>query len=178
MELTPEEKRKIYEEERTRIEAQEKIKRELQAEETAKKEAQQRIQNEKKAKTRRQNRIGCSIGLGIISIGILALIIWALSTSDDSSSSPSPTTVDLKASVTFTGTQFIITNGDAFTYRDATLTVNGKYRLRNVTLDAGEVYTVGMMQFADRQGNRFTSLMKPQSFSIYCSSGSWYGSWN
>jgi len=61
------------------------------------------------------------------------------------------------------------------------MTVNGKYHLRGYTLDAGEIYTVGIMQFADKDGNRFTALMKPQNFSISCStskgSGFYYATW-
>jgi len=163
LELTPEEKAKIYAEEKARI------------------EAQQRVQQEQKAKTRKQNRQGCLIGFSIIVVVILIIVFSTDWDSSDSSSPNSSSTVDLKASVSFTGTQFVITNGDVFDYRNATMTVNKKYKLKGYTLSAGEVYTVGMMQFADKDGNRFTALMKPQSFSISCDvggkSGYYYGTW-
>ncbi len=115
--------------------------------------------------------------LSVLTIGLFILIAYASSDTEDSSS------VDLEASVSFTGTQFIIKNNDTFDYLNSKFEINGTYKLEGYTLKAGETYTVGMMQFADKQGNRFTNLKKPQNFSIWCDlnngkNGFFYASWN
>jgi hypothetical protein len=112
------------------------------------------------------------------SIAIILFIAIAISSSNDSSSS----TTDLNASVSFTGTQFVIKNNDNFDYNNAKLEINEKYTLNGYTLKAGETYTVGMLQFADDEGNRFDMMKKPQKFSIWCDSsagknGFYYAEW-
>ncbi len=100
--------------------------------------------------------------LSVLTIGLFIFLAYG---SDDDGES---LIVDLNASVSFTGTQFEIKNNDTFDYNNAKLELNGDYVLRGYNLKAGETYTVGMMQFADKNGNRFTALQKPQSFSIWC----------
>ena len=114
--------------------------------------------------------------LSILAIGLFIFLAYG---SDDNGES---STVDLNASVSFTGTQFVITNNDSFDYLNAKLEINGTYELTGYTLKAGETYTVGMMQFADKKGNRFTALQKPQKFSIWCDlasgeNGFYYAEW-
>lgn len=115
-----------------------------------------------------------------LSLLVIGLFIFLAYGSDDNGES---STVDLNATVLFTGTQFIITNNDSFDYNNAKLEVNGSYVLRGYNLKAGQTYTVGIMQFADRRGNRFTSLQKPQKFTIWCDlsnggNGFYYATWN
>ena len=91
-------------------------------------------------------------------------------------------TPDINASVSFTGTQFIITNNDNFNYDNAKLELNGKYVLKGYNLKAGKTYTIGMSQFADDDGNRFSFIQKPQKFSIWCDikggkNGFFYAEW-
>lgn len=79
---------------------------------------------------------------------------------------------ELEAAVRFNGTQFTITNRDAFDWTDVKLEVNGGilsggYELRQGRMQAGQTYTVGAMQFADSDGVRFNPFqMKPQKFVI------------
>lgn len=112
----------------------------------------------------------------VLAIGFF--IFLAYGSDDDGESS----TVDLKASVSFSGTQFVIKNNDTFDYNNAKLEVNGDYTLKGYNLKAGETYTVGIMQFADKKGNRFSSMQKPQKFSIWCDlntgkNGFYYAEW-
>lgn len=114
--------------------------------------------------------------LSVLAIGLF--VILAYGSDDDGESS----TVDLNASVSFTGTQFVIKNNDSFDYNNAKLELNGDYVLKGYNLKAGETYTVGMLQFADKKGNRFTALQKPQKFSIWCDlssgkNGFYYAEW-
>jgi len=46
------------------------------------------------------------------------------------------------------------------------LTINGDYKLNVPKLSAYETYTVGMMQFTDKKGNRFGITQKPLNVSI------------
>ena len=98
-------------------------------------------------------------------------------------------TVKLKANVSFSGTQFVITNNDSFDWRNVKLEINsgvirGGYILKEAVLQAGKEYTVGAMQFAKGDGTRFNPFqMKPKNFSISCDTakgkltGFWYGGW-
>lgn len=88
----------------------------------------------------------------------------------------------MNASVSFTGTQFVIKNNDSFDYNNAKLEINDKFILKGYNLAAGETYTVGMLQFADDDGNRFNMMVKPQRFSIWCDlgggkNGFYYAEW-
>lgn len=84
------------------------------------------------------------------------------------SCSCSSDTIDLNSSVHFTGTQFVIQNKDTFDYNDAKLEINDNYVLEHINIPAGQTFTVGFLNFADSDGNRFTFAMKPLSFSIWC----------
>lgn len=127
-------------------------------------------------------------------LSLLVLVvagILATGTSDSGSSArterTAPQTVDLNASVKFTGNQFVITNADSFTWSNCKLEVNSKvfssgYKYEGATLRAGETYTIGAMQFANSDGERFNPFThKPQSFSLYCDTprgkGHYYGGW-
>jgi len=114
--------------------------------------------------------------LSVLAIGLFIFLAYG---SDDYGES---STVDLNASVSFTGTQFVIKNNDTFDYNNAKLAVNDDYVLKGYNLKAGETYTVGVMQFADKKGNRFTLMQKPQEFSIWCDLGNgkngfYYATW-
>ena len=100
--------------------------------------------------------------LSVLAIGLFVFLAYG--SDDDGESS----TVTLNASVSFTGTQFIIKNNDTFDYNNVKLELNGDYVLKGFNLKIGETYTVGMLQFADKKGNRFTAFQKPQNFSISC----------
>ncbi len=167
-ELTPEEKKKIFEEEKARIEAQEKIKKRI---------------DKKKTKPA---TIGCSVL--IILVALVAIINLLKPPSEqESKAPPEPLYIDLNASVRFTGTQFIITNKDSFNWRNVELEINpgllkSGYKLNAGLMSAGETYTVGAMQFAKPDGTRFNPLsIKPQSISISCDTpkgkGFYSGKW-
>jgi hypothetical protein len=97
---------------------------------------------------------------------------------------------DFKASVNFSGTQFVISNLDNLDCENAKMEVNGGlfsggYKLEGYLLKAGETYTVGVLQFTKNDGTRLNPYqIKPKTFSIYCSSigstnalggAGWYG---
>lgn len=90
-------------------------------------------------------------------------------------SSPTPSTrYDFKASVRFTGTQFVITNLDDLDCQNAKMEINGGifrggYVLEGYTLEAGKTYEVGALQFAKSDGTRFNPFeIKPKDFYIMC----------
>jgi len=115
--------------------------------------------------------------------------------SDMSSKTPTvskkeaPDTVELKASVSFDGSKFTITNDDSFAWVNVEMEINGGvirggYVLEHPQMVAGQTYTVGSMQFAKGDGTRFNPFtMKPQKFVIYSRDSSgmpkgiWYGGW-
>lgn len=96
----------------------------------------------------------------ILYISVILLVSFGCSIKDN--------TVDLNSTVHFTGTQFVIQNKDTFDYNDAKLEINDKYVLEHINIPAGQIFTVGFLNFADSEGNRFTFVMKPLSFSIWC----------
>lgn len=99
------------------------------------------------------------------SILVTGIFLFLAFASDDDGKSSA---VALNASVSFNGTQFIIKNHDTFDYLNAKLEVNDDYSLNDYNLKAGQTYTVGIMQFSDEKGNRFTLMQKPKKFSIWC----------
>ena len=96
---------------------------------------------------------------------------------------------DLDASIKFTGTQFIIANNNNFDWLNVKIEVNGSplkggFILKTDTIEAGETYTVGALQFAKEDGTRFNPFIyKPQKFDIYCNTlkgakASWSADWD
>jgi len=130
-------------------------------------------------------------------LGLLLFLILAVGSVDDSgstggssgssNSSNQSSTVDLNASVRFTGSQFVIENKDSFDWTNVKLEVNSKtfssgYILRVGRMTAGETYTVGAMQFAKSGGEKFNPFThKALNFSIWCDTpsgkGFYYGGW-
>lgn len=156
-------RQRIYEEEKARLEAQEKIK-------------QQRGQENLKGGLK-----GC---LWIIGIIFLLAIVGALfSGKKDEKKTIEP---KISAAVRFTGTQFGITNHDAFDWTDVEMTINfglmSGYSVKTARVAAGETYFVGAMQFTDSKGARFNPFThKPQTLTVYCNTPSgkaaWVGGW-
>jgi len=94
---------------------------------------------------------------------------------------------DLKASVTFTGTQIIVANHDDFAWTNCELNLNGAgssgFKLRADHMDANGLLTVGVMRFAKDNGERFNPIAyKATSIFINChtpsGSETYYGGWN
>jgi hypothetical protein len=97
--------------------------------------------------------------------------------------------IHLNASVSFTGTQFIIKNNDNYDWLNVKMEVNGGlfkggFILKYDRVIAGETYTVGALQFAKGDGTRLNPfVIKPNSFDIYCYDlkddliASWHGGW-
>jgi hypothetical protein len=117
----------------------------------------------------------------LLSALVVGFFLFLAFGSDDSKEN-NDNSVVLKASINFTGTQFEITNLDTFDYVNANLELNDKYELNGYTLKAGVLYKVGIMQFADKEGNRFDMLKKPQNFTIWCDLGNgkkgfYYAKW-
>lgn len=79
---------------------------------------------------------------------------------------------DIKASVSFDGTQFTITNNENQDWTNVRFEVNAGafssgYTYKVQEIKPGVVYTVGAMQFANSKGERFNPfLKKPTSFNI------------
>lgn len=85
---------------------------------------------------------------------------------------PVPEDTHLRATVTFTGSQFKIANVGTVDWTNVKFDLNGGlissgYVLRLAELKAASEYTVGAMQFADSSGNRFNPFqVKPQQMTI------------
>jgi len=83
-----------------------------------------------------------------------------------------PEVRQIKASVSFTGTQFVITNYEDHDWVNVRFELNpglisSGYTLKVRLIEAGTTYTVGAMQFANSKGERFNPYqMKPQKFNI------------
>lgn len=90
----------------------------------------------------------------------------------------------LDASVSFSGTQFTITNNDSYDWTNVKMEVNGGlvrggYVLKTNVIRAGQTYTVGAMQFAKGDGERFNPFThKVQQFHINSIQGYWFGEMN
>jgi len=114
---------------------------------------------------------GCLVALIVVAFAILAVVIFQFLSSDGDTKKPD--ILKFSASVSFTGTQFIIINQDTFDWLNVKLEINagliaGGYSLEHPVMKAGQSYTVGALQFAKSDGTRFNPItMKPQKLAIY-----------
>jgi len=130
---------------------------------------------------------GCLIF--VIACVVLTFLLFrgCLTTPTTPSNTPTTTTIDLQASVKFTGTQFVITNNNSFAWTNVLLEINpgfvaNGYWLRTDRMEAGSTYTVGALQFAKDDGTRLNPYTtKPTSISIQATTpngtGFWSGGW-
>jgi ribosomal protein S27E len=128
--------------------------------------------------------LGTCLGVAVVicALGILGAIANLFPHKGSSAG-----TVDLQATVRFTGTQFVIRNGDSFDWTGVKLEANpglvsGGYVLNAGRMNSGETYTVGALRFANSDGERFNPFThKPQKFSISCDTpggrGFYYATW-
>jgi len=131
---------------------------------------------------------GCLTVIVIFFLLFLAVRGCSTTTTDTPSNTPATTTIDLQASVNFTGTQFVITNNDSFAWTNVLLKINpgfvaNGYWLRTDRMEAGSTYTVGALQFAKDDGTRLNPYTtKPTSISIQATTpkgtGFWSGGWD
>ena len=165
MALSNDEKKRIYEEEKNRLEAQEDIKGKLES------------------KKNKKTAYGCLGCVGIVIV--FAIIVAGTSTTSDTEKTREEITLTLNASVGFFESQFVIRNKDSFDWTNVKMEVNSKtfasgYILKSARMMAGETYTVGAMQFAKSDGEKFNPFThKPLNFSIHCDTptgkGFYYG---
>jgi len=138
----------------------------------------------KKELNTKKKGIGC---LALL-VAIVVMMGGCCFDTEESPETPSkPLFVDLNASVSFTGNQFVITNNDTFSWTNVKLEINSQllksgYKLNANVISAGHTYTVGAMQFAKSDGTKFNPWsMKALSISIFCDTprgeGFYYGSW-
>ena len=127
-----------------------------------------------KENTRSPLMTGC---LWIVGIFFGLIILGGIIGSSDNSSSSSSSTKDLNCNVYFSGTQIIITNNDNFTYRNVKVELNDKWTDRVSSIGPGEHYAIGILNFSDEDGNRFTWMQKPKSCIITCDGGFYSASW-
>ena len=144
-----------------------------------------------------KKNIGCLGCVGVaflifITIGIISFFLNDGAknlTSNSSSSKPeqSSSIQDLNATVGFDDIQFIIVNKNVFDWRNVKLEINDKafssgYVCNIPLIKAGNEYTIGSMQFAKSNGERFNPFTyKVLSLSIWCDTpkgkGFYYGTW-
>ncbi len=138
-------------------------------------------------------------GKGCLTVIIVFIVLGAIGSifsspdKKEETGKPTPTPYiqrDFKASVRFTGTQFVITNLDDLDCQNAKMEINGGifkggYVYEGYILEAGKTYEVGALQFAKSDGTRFNPLeTKPKDFFIMCRGGnaldgaSWLGNFN
>lgn len=174
--LTKADKRRIEEEEKYRTEVRNRT------------EVRSDSSEAPKQKTKPE---GCGTGCWVVLIVFAALgAIFYLFDKMEEEGKPSPSPVpvmerDFKASVSFSGTQFVITNLDDLDCQSAKMEINGGifkggYILEGYTLEAGKTYKVGALQFTKKDGTRFNPFeTKPKDFFIFCRGGNalWGASW-
>jgi hypothetical protein len=110
----------------------------------------------------------------IFFIGIVIIIL----TSNRGDQPIPPTSMMLKAKVSFDGSQFFITNQGITDWDFTELTLNSDYRLYAGNIKANTEYSVGSMQFSKNDGTRFNPfLTKPKEMIISCQADGKKGYW-
>jgi hypothetical protein len=166
------------------IDEKEKIRKEIERKEEIR--AEVRVE---RAKIEKINKKISPLGMGCLVFLILVAIVYFWPSTPTKKEEIQSSIIHLNASVSFTGTQFIIKNNDNYDWLNVKMEVNGGllkggFILKYDRVIAGETYTVGALQFAKGDGTRLNPfVIKPQSFDIYCydSKGnliaSWHGGW-
>lgn len=122
---------------------------------------------------------GCLKWAGIGIILFIAFIWWisSLPSGDLSTTTESTTSTlssrDLHPDFHSTSSQLIITNKDQFNYTNPIIELNGDYSYKTgIIINAGETYKIGLMQFANSDGQRFNPYqMKIKKITLSCSEG-------
>jgi hypothetical protein len=145
MDLSPEERQKIYEEEKARTEARQKIKKEQQQ------------------KAGKKAGMGCLVIIGIIVFGAVLASLFPGDKNQEKE-------LKLNGIAKFTGTQFVISNTDAYDWENVSLYIDeivGGYKLTYPKIEVGETYSVGAAQFAKDNGTRYNPFtQKPKKLYI------------
>lgn len=166
MNLTPEDRDRIYEDEKYRREVQGQL------------SGKDCVATQGKRKDRPAGHIPTPVGfliVGLFAVGLFYLV----GKNTDTTASATPQVedsrvVDLNGRVGFGENQFTIYNDDAFDWEQVRMEVNGGivsggYELKVPTIKAREAVKVGSMNFAKKDGERFNPFsMKPQKFFIEC----------
>ncbi len=124
-----------------------------------------------------KKRKGWMVALGMLFLLIIFIAGVGILVSDSGTKTERSQTKTLNASITFDGTQFIITNKDNYAWTAVKFMLNsgiisGGYVLRHSRIEAKTTYTVGTLQFAKSDGTRFNpNIMKPQSIVILADQG-------
>jgi hypothetical protein len=95
---------------------------------------------------------------------------------------------EIHPTVNFDGRRFIIRNADPFNWSNVKMELNsgffsGGYELKHPVITGHTTYTVGALQFADSDGNRFNPFrMRPQKLTIIAETPDghafYVGGWN
>lgn len=135
-ELTPEERQRIYEEEKARLEAQEQLKKE-------------QIQKTNK---------GCYGCLGVF-VAVFAIILLISLVNGSGDKETASDVVGLHASYGRSATQVKVTNMDDFAWTEVELRLNpgvaSAYEYHLSELKPGESATIGLLNFTKSNGDRF-----------------------
>jgi len=130
---------------------------------------EQEVEKKKATKDLKMGCIGCC---SILFVAVIFVLIMVYCSSKNGTVSK-PSILDLKASVHYTGTQFIITNQDSSDWLNVEMKINagllgGGYSMKYPIMEAGRTYTFDAVHFAKSDGTRFSFLtVKPHLFSIY-----------
>ena len=129
--------------------------------------------------------------LAVVVVVVIAIYLITTCNRDHDTSNTStrttPTTTsvaksearDIRASVSFDGSQFTITNEESRDWVNVRFEINpglisSGYTLKVQRVEANTTYTVGAMQFTNADGERFNPFThKPQSFNIIDFSTTW-----
>lgn len=116
--------------------------------------------------------------VGILSVAavIVAIVIIAGggSNSSDKNEEDDDSFTRVRASISFTGSAFKVTNNDADMWTDVEMAVNGVglslgYRYKTARMNPGVTYTIQANQFVKSNGERFDpDTHKPVKFEISC----------
>ena len=123
--------------------------------------------------------VGCFAVVVLLVIGAIASSVG--SGPNDSSSQQPETPVSLNGNVRFTGTQFVVMNLDSFAWSNCEFEINPKtfssgYTYKAGTIPSSGVATVGALQFANGDGERFNPFTyKPTGVLVSCDTPKGHG---
>lgn len=104
--------------------------------------------------------------LVIIAVTLIAAFLYFILIKSNSKNKDS--FVKLNVSAHYENKKFTVTNNDTIDIVHADLTINEYYKIRDVNLKVGEVYTIWQVEFLHHNGTHFPPNQTPVKFSILC----------
>jgi hypothetical protein len=94
---------------------------------------------------------------------LIALVFYSISNQNEEKA-----LIKLNVSVSYADKMFTIKNNDTIDIVHADLAINEHYKIRDINLKQGEIYSIWQVEFVHYNGRNFPINQRPVKFSVWC----------